>query len=231
MHQGSAADKAILKKLNQHLARISLGAHSRVTATVRNGQVTLSGTLQYENQRRPAMKAATSVDGVRGVLDQLHVPPRQPYGPPSKPLVIHPDASRPDPPQPETPIPTRRSPALDHPEANDPAPLTGVSPSGAESRPAGPSPPAQVEVDDLKAVTCYANFCRVTGTPEELLIDFGLVSRPPGAPTEAVAVTQRIVTNLYTAKRLAYALQLTLQRHEAVFGVIETDVGKRAQQT
>ncbi|HVC95424.1 MAG TPA: DUF3467 domain-containing protein [Pirellulales bacterium] len=87
--------------------------------------------------------------------------------------------------------------------------------------------PQQVKVDDSKMIAMYANFCRVTGTPEELIIDFGLNPQPFGVPTEPVAVNQRIVTNFYTAKRMLHALQLTLQRHEAAFGVLETDVQKR----
>jgi hypothetical protein len=38
---------------------------------------------------------------------------------------------------------------------------------------------------------------------------------------------QRIIINFYTAKRLLQALAMTVQRHEAVFGVLETDVQKR----
>jgi len=87
---------------------------------------------------------------------------------------------------------------------------------------------AQVEIDDSKVIACYANFCRVTGTPEELGIDFGLNPQPMGPPTQPIAVTQRVVTNLYTAKRLLQVLQLTIQRHEATFGTLETDVQKRA---
>jgi hypothetical protein len=86
---------------------------------------------------------------------------------------------------------------------------------------------AQVEVDDSRALSCYANFCRVTGTPEELLIDFGLNPQPVGIPTQPIEVKQRIVTNLYTAKRLLHVLQLTVARHEATFGSLETDVQKR----
>lgn len=85
----------------------------------------------------------------------------------------------------------------------------------------------QVRVDDSKLIAMYANFCRVTGTPEELIIDFGLNPQPFGVPTEPVVVNQRIVTNFYTAKRMLHALQLTVQRHEAAFGVLETDVQKR----
>ena len=32
----------------------------------------------------------------------------------------------------------------------------------------------QVPVDESHIVATYANFCRVTGTPEELIVDFGL---------------------------------------------------------
>ena len=75
----------------------------------------------------------------------------------------------------------------------------------------------------------YANFCRVTGTPEELIIDFGLNPQPFGMPTHPIPVTQRIITNFYTAKRMLHALSLTIQRHEATFGVLETDVQKRVR--
>ena len=87
----------------------------------------------------------------------------------------------------------------------------------------------QVEIDDSKAIALYANFCRVTGTPEELIIDFGLNPQPFGVPTAPIAVTQRIVSNFFTAKRMLHALQLTIQRHEATFGVLETDVQKRVR--
>lgn len=86
---------------------------------------------------------------------------------------------------------------------------------------------ARVQVDDTGATCSYANFCRVTGTPEELIIDFGLNSQPFGVPTEPVKVSQRIVTNYYTAKRMLHALHLSVQRHEQAFGVLETDVQKR----
>jgi hypothetical protein len=92
-----------------------------------------------------------------------------------------------------------------------------------------PPQPMQIQIDDSKTVALYANFCRVTGTPEELIIDFGLNPQPFTTPTEAIAVTQRIVTNYYTAKRMLHALHLTVQRHEATFGVLETDVQRRVQ--
>lgn len=87
----------------------------------------------------------------------------------------------------------------------------------------------QVQVDDTNAVSSYTNFCRVTGSPEELIIDFGLNSQPMGVPTEPIAIKQRIILNFYTAKRLLAALHMSIQRHEAAFGVLETDIQKRLQ--
>lgn len=106
--------------------------------------------------------------------------------------------------------------------------------NGAESTPKeeGQAAPAaqqrpQVQIDDAGATASYANFCRVTGTPEELIIDFGLNPQPFGVPTQPIPVNQRLITNFYTAKRMLHALTLTIQRHEATFGVLETDVQKR----
>ena len=87
----------------------------------------------------------------------------------------------------------------------------------------------QVKVDDSSAVCSYANFCRVTGSPEELIIDFGLNSQPMGVPTEPIAIKQRIIVNFFTAKRLLAALHMSVQRHEQALGVLETDVQKRLQ--
>lgn len=85
----------------------------------------------------------------------------------------------------------------------------------------------QVEVDESHSTSCYANFCRVTGTPEELIIDFGLNAQPFGVPAEPIKVSQRLVINYFTAKRMLNALHLTVKRHEDAFGVLETDVQKR----
>ena len=40
--------------------------------------------------------------------------------------------------------------------------------------------PVQVQVEADHAVATYANFCRVTGSPEELIVDFGLNPQPIG---------------------------------------------------
>ena len=48
-------------------------------------------------------------------------------------------------------------------------------------------------------------------------------------PKDPIPVTQRIIVNYYTAKRLLAALSMSIQRHEAVFGVLETNVQKRVK--
>ena len=88
----------------------------------------------------------------------------------------------------------------------------------------------QINVDDSNVMALYANFCRVTGSPEELIIDYGLNPQPVGIPKDPIQVKQRIIVNYYTAKRLLAALQMSIQRHEAVFGVLETDINKRLRQ-
>ena len=97
----------------------------------------------------------------------------------------------------------------------------------AADAPAAQAPRAQLQVDDSDVGSSYANFCRVTGSPEELIIDFGLNPQPVGVPKDPIHVTQRVVVNFYTAKRLLAALQMSVARHESVFGVLETDVSKR----
>jgi len=119
-----------------------------------------------------------------------------------------------------------------NPEQNAEKP-EAAAPNPAEAPAAQPQQQQQqrfqLQIDDSKAIACYANFCRVTGTPEELIIDFGLNPQPIGVPTQPIPVTQRIITNFYTAKRMLHALTMTIQRHEATFGVLEIDVQKRVR--
>ena len=90
------------------------------------------------------------------------------------------------------------------------------------------TPQPSITVNDRHAFTCYANFCRVSGTPEELILDFGLNSNVPGAVSaDAITAEQRIVLNYFTAKRLFQVLAMTVQRHEAAFGTIEVNVERR----
>src|SRR3954464_8466932 len=86
----------------------------------------------------------------------------------------------------------------------------------------------EVVVDDSGTLPSYSNFCRVTATPEEVILDFGLNPQPFATGRQDVKANQRIVMNFYTAKRLLTALGMTIQRHEGTFGSIELDVRRRA---
>lgn len=111
-------------------------------------------------------------------------------------------------------------------------PRGSFSPGG--EGPSGPTPGGQQAqplrdfvVDASNMSTHYANFARVTGTPEELILDFGLNTQMVPSPTEPVKLTHRLVLNFYTAKRLLLALNAAIQQHERVYGVLEIDVQKR----
>jgi len=106
----------------------------------------------------------------------------------------------------------------------------GNSPSGppAETRAQGAANPAwRVPVDISEAAVTYSNFSRVTGTPEELIIDFGLNDQGTAAPKTPIKAEQRIVLSYYSAKRLWAALQIGVERHEELFGELELDVQRR----
>lgn len=96
--------------------------------------------------------------------------------------------------------------------------------------PAGQQAQQTVRLDDSKVEACYANFCRVSSTPEEMILDLGLNPHPFGTGEIVVPVNQRIILNHYTAKRLLAALSMAVQRHEQAFGLLETDVRKRVRQ-
>jgi hypothetical protein len=115
---------------------------------------------------------------------------------------------------------------VDHPERNSDAPTTDEN-QLAYTPPPVPAQAAQIDVDDSKTMAHYANFCRLSGSPEELLMDFGLNPQPTGETKQPIVVTQRVVTGWHTAKRLLHVLQMTVNRHEAAFGVLETDVQRR----
>ncbi len=113
--------------------------------------------------------------------------------------------------------------------SNADKPQAAAAPAAAEQAQTQAQAPVQVQVDDQNAMATYANFCRVTGSPEELIVDFGLNPQPIGVPKDPIQVKQRIIVNFFTAKRLLAALQMSVARHESVFGVLETDINKRVR--
>ena len=90
----------------------------------------------------------------------------------------------------------------------------------------------QLRVDERNMRTTYANAFRTNGTPDELMIDFGLnlvnpATQKEGQPQITFRVNDRVVMNYYSAKRLAVTLGQLIHRHEEQFGELELDVAKR----
>jgi len=86
-----------------------------------------------------------------------------------------------------------------------------------------------INLDDSQVEAIYANLCRVSSTPEEVILDLALNPNPVGGQSADIRVSQRVILNHFTAKRLAALLAATVQRHEQTFGVLETDVRKRVK--
>lgn len=69
--KNQVSDKDLLKSINQRLARTGTASQSKVSVSVQQGNVTLTGTLQHAIQRSPILKAISQVAGVRRVSDQM----------------------------------------------------------------------------------------------------------------------------------------------------------------
>ena len=89
----------------------------------------------------------------------------------------------------------------------------------------------RVQIDEAKLQTTYANAFRTNATAEEVILDFGLNVMNPtqreNQPNMIFQLSQRVILNYYSAKRLALALGQAIRRHEDQFGEIELDVNKR----
>jgi hypothetical protein len=104
------------------------------------------------------------------------------------------------------------------------------TPHPAVEMPQPSQTPISVDVSALS--TIYANFFRVTGTPEELILDFGLnAEHGQKAITQPIKLSHRLVLNFFTAKKLLGTLYYAVNRHEAMFGPVETDIQKRLRPT
>src|SRR4051794_22360788 len=94
-------------------------------------------------------------------------------------------------------------------------------------QPSAPQAAPQFPTDYSSLSTVYTNFCRVSVTPEELVLDFGLNTQMTPTPTEPVKLTHRVVMNFFTAKRLLLALNNVVAQHENNYGALELDFQKR----
>ena len=101
--------------------------------------------------------------------------------------------------------------------------MAELNPKPGERAPGQDPPPSgqpEVVLNESGAHAAYSNFARVTATPEEVIIDFCLNPNPFHQGRQEINVSQRLIMNFYTAKRLFTALGMTLQRHEQNFGPI-----------
>jgi hypothetical protein len=100
-----------------------------------------------------------------------------------------------------------------------------------EGQPAGGQQQAapQFPTDYSQLSTVYTNFCRVSVTPEELVLDFGLNTQMTPNPQEAIRLTHRVVMNFFTAKRLMNALIGVVSQFENTYGALELDFQRRVR--
>jgi osmotically-inducible protein OsmY len=69
----TGADQKISMQVLNKLNGRGIRSPSIVTVNTKNGEVTLSGVVQYQHQKSAAVQAATGVTGVRRVTDQMTV--------------------------------------------------------------------------------------------------------------------------------------------------------------
>jgi hypothetical protein len=87
----------------------------------------------------------------------------------------------------------------------------------------------QIPTDYSQLSTIYSNFCRISLTHEEVVLDFGLNTQMTPTVTEPIKLTHRVVMNFYTAKRLLNVLLNVVNQYENVYGALEIDPQKRVR--
>jgi len=89
----------------------------------------------------------------------------------------------------------------------------------------------RLRIDEHNLNSAYANAFRTNGTAEEVMLDVGVNTVLPvegqSQPDIVFQISQRVIMNYYTAKRLALTLSQLIRRHEEQFGELELDVNKR----
>lgn len=82
-------------------------------------------------------------------------------------------------------------------------------------------------IDESSVESFYSSITRISGTAEEILIDFSQGIRPTGQNAAVLKVDARVTLSPWAAKRLALALGQTIQRYEQTYGLLEVDPRKR----
>ena len=73
----TASDRVVIQKVTQMLINHGIRTPCDIHIASKGGNVTLSGTIQYDFQRKNAVRTAMGVPGVRRVIDQLTVKHRE----------------------------------------------------------------------------------------------------------------------------------------------------------
>ncbi|MDP6544511.1 MAG: DUF3467 domain-containing protein [Phycisphaerae bacterium] len=119
--------------------------------------------------------------------------------------------------------------AKDTPEPAQDAPQAApeAAPEGQEQQ------TIRVRMDQRDVKTSYANAFNTHGLINEVILDFGLNTPVPPQPDQPpeimLQITDRIILNYYSAKRLALTLGQLVRRHEERFGELELDDSKRVK--
>ncbi len=66
-------DKTITRQVQGKLAGRGLGAPCKIDVATAKGEVTLTGTVQYNQQKNTAVQACNQISGVKRVVDRLTV--------------------------------------------------------------------------------------------------------------------------------------------------------------
>jgi osmotically-inducible protein OsmY len=66
-------DRNIATQVTQRLATRGLRSPCKIEVQSKNGEVTLTGSIQYPYQRSAAVQAASTASGVRQVVDRLTI--------------------------------------------------------------------------------------------------------------------------------------------------------------
>ena len=74
--RNEVSDKELAQAVNKRLSR---GGGGTVTATTRQGTVTLTGKIQHDSQRRTLLKLVAAIAGVRHVVDQVTLAPKRTF--------------------------------------------------------------------------------------------------------------------------------------------------------
>jgi osmotically-inducible protein OsmY len=73
MAPSAVPDNSITRHVQGRIAGRGLGAPCRISVATAKGEVTLSGTVRFPQQKTTAVQAANGVAGVRRVVDRLTV--------------------------------------------------------------------------------------------------------------------------------------------------------------